>query len=242
MKPYQFVPIVPSSEPIVPIPTPEFDLVTPHPYKKLGAPYGDRSPFYVRSGVLEKLRAAQSKLRSIKSGWRIQIFDAYRPVAVQQFMVDYTLQEVLTAKGVGNGTEHGATELERSQALQEVYQFWAVPNLDPLMPPPHSTGAAVDVTLVDELGQAIDMGSEIDEISARSFPDHFVGTMAGDRFDQNRQLLNFVMTSAGFARHHHEWWHFSWGDQLWAWTVMRQVAYPSMSDQPKITAKYARFE
>ena len=233
MKPYQLVPIVSSSEPIVPIPNPEFDLVTPHPYKKLGAPYGEKSPFYVRSGVLEKLRAAQSKLRSIKPGWRIQIFDAYRPVVVQQFMVDHTLQEILIAKGLGNS----ATEVERSQALQEVYQFWAVPNLDPLMPPPHSTGAAVDVTLVDELGTAVDMGSEIDEISARSFPDHFVGTMEGDGFDQNRQLLNFVMTCAGFARHYHEWWHFSWGDQLWAWTVMRQVAH-----EPKMTAKYGRVE
>ncbi|MCY7407425.1 MAG: M15 family metallopeptidase [Alkalinema sp. CAN_BIN05] len=239
MKPYHLVPIVPSSEPLVAIPSPEFDLVTPHPYKKIGAPYGEKSPFYVRSGVLEKLRQAQSKLRSIQPGWRIQIFDAYRPVAVQQFMVNHTLQEVLMAKGLGNG----ATEVERSQALQEVYQFWAVPKLDPLMPPPHSTGAAVDVTLVDGLGQSIDMGSEIDEISARSFPDHFVGTMAGDslRFDQNRQLLNFVMTSAGFARHYHEWWHFSWGDQLWAWTVMRSMAQP-MAHQPEITAKYGRVE
>lgn len=233
MKPYQFVPIVPSSEPIVAIPTPEFDLVTPHPYAVLGAPYGEKSPFYVRSGVLEKLRQAQSKLESIQPGWRIQIFDAYRPVAVQQFMVDYTLREILVAKGLGDE----ATDGERSQSLQEVYQFWAVPNLDPLMPPPHSTGAAVDVTLVDELGAVVDMGSAIDEISVRSFPDHFVGTMEGNRFDQNRQLLNFVMTSAGFVRHYHEWWHFSWGDQLWAWTVMR-----SMANQVEIAAKYGRVE
>ena len=241
MKPYQLVPIVPSSEPIVAIPSPEFDLVTPHPYKKIGAPYGEKSPFYVRSGVLEKLRLAQSKLRSIQPGWRIQIFDAYRPVAVQQFMVDHTLQEILATKGLG----HEATEVERSQALEEVYQFWAVPNLDPLMPPPHSTGAAVDVTLVDELGTVVDMGSAIDEISVRSFPDHFVGTMEGDdlrsakghRFDQNRQLLNSVMTSAGFVRHYHEWWHFSWGDQLWAWTVMRLMA-----NQVEITATYGRVE
>ena len=233
MKPYQFVPTVPGSEPIVIIPTPEFDLVTPHPYAMLGAPYGEKSPFYVRSGVLHKLRQAQSKLESIQPGWRIRIFDAYRPVAVQQFMVDHTLQEILAAKGLG----HEATDVERSQALKEVYQFWAVPNLDPKMPPPHSTGAAVDVTLVDELGTVVDMGSAIDEISVRSFPDHFVGTIEGNRFDQNRQLLNVVMTSAGFARHHHEWWHFSWGDQLWAWTVMR-----SMANQVEIAAKYGRVE
>ena len=237
MKPYQSVPIVPSSEPIVIIPTPEFALVTPHPYAILGAPYGEKSPFYVRSGVLEKLRQAQSKLESIQPGWRIQIFDAYRPVAVQQFMVDHTLEEVLVAKGLGDELGREATEVERSQSLQEVYQFWAVPNLDPLMPPPHSTGAAVDVTLVDALGAVVDMGSAIDEISVRSFPDHFVGTMEGKGFDQNRQLLNFVMTSVGFVRHYHEWWHFSWGDQLWAWTVMR-----SMANQVEITARYGRVE
>jgi D-alanyl-D-alanine dipeptidase len=25
------------------------------------------------------------------------------------------------------------------------------------------------------------------------------------------------MASAGFVQHPNEWWHFSWGDQLWAW-------------------------
>ncbi len=233
MKPYQHVPIVPTNEPIVPVPTLEFDLVNPHPYAKLGAPYGEKSPFYVRSGVLIQLRSAQNILQQIKPGWRIQIFDAYRPVAVQQFMVDYTLQEILTSKGL----DQGATETDRSQALQEVYQFWAVPNLNPLTPPPHSTGAAIDITLVDQFGAAIDMGSEIDEISLRSFPDHFVGLAEFDQVDQNRQLLNFVMASAGFARHYHEWWHFSWGDQLWAWMMMRSQAH-----QTKLVAKYGRVE
>ena len=62
------------------------------------------------------LRQAQSKLESIQPGWRIQIFDAYRPVAVQQFMVNHTLQEILAAKGLGDN----ATDGERSQSLQEV--------------------------------------------------------------------------------------------------------------------------
>jgi D-alanyl-D-alanine dipeptidase len=30
-------------------------------------------------------------------------------------------------------------------------------------------------------------------------------------------LLNQVMTHSGFQRHPTEWWHFSYGDQLWAW-------------------------
>ena len=32
-----------------------------------------------------------------------------------------------------------------------------------------------------------------------------------------RQLLRDAMGAAGFAQHPNEWWHFSQGDQLWAW-------------------------
>ena len=59
------------------------------------------------------------------------------------------------------------------------------------------------------------MGSPIDENSDRSNPDHFV---ASDPVAHaNRQLLLQVMTEAGFTRHWAEWWHFSLGDQMWAW-------------------------
>ncbi len=233
MKPYQRVPIDRSDEPLVAIPSPEFDLVTPHPYASLGAPYGEKSPFFVRSGVLDRLRQAQQQLQVIQPGWRIQIFDAYRPVAVQQFMVDHTLGQVVRDRG---WDRHNLTPTQHQEALTQVYQFWAVPNLNPETPPPHSTGAAVDITLVDATGNVLDMGSEIDEIAVRSYPDHFVGMAEFESFDQNRQLLNFVMRSAGFARHYHEWWHFSWGDQLWAWSEMR-------SDLTKnLVARYGRVE
>ena len=37
------------------------------------------------------------------------------------------------------------------------------------------------------------------------------------KYHKNRQILWQVMTKAGFRRHPQEWWHFSYGDQLWAW-------------------------
>jgi zinc D-Ala-D-Ala dipeptidase len=233
MKPYQRIPIDSSDEPLVAIPSPEFDLVTPHPYASLGAPYGETSPFFVRSGVLDRLRQAQQKLQVIQPGWRIQIFDAYRPVSVQQFMVNFTFEQVVRDRA---WDPNGLTSEQHQEALSQVYQFWAVPNLNPATPPPHSTGAAVDITVMDAAGNPVDMGSAIDEISVRSYPDHFVGSAEFESFDQNRQLLNFVMRSAGFARHYHEWWHFSWGDQLWAWSEMRS------DGSKKLVAKYGRVE
>ncbi|WP_271255300.1 M15 family metallopeptidase [Pseudanabaena sp. Chao 1811] len=32
------------------------------------------------------------------------------------------------------------------------------------------------------------------------------------------------MTHSGFVRHPHEWWHFSYGDQIWAWICNEKLA------------------
>ena len=63
------------------------------------------------------------------------------------------------------------------------------------------------------------MGSAIDEISPRSYPDHFAHQTGDEaqRLHHHRQILTQAMTQAGFQQHPNEWWHFSAGDQLWAW-------------------------
>ncbi|MEX0267658.1 M15 family metallopeptidase [Leptolyngbyaceae cyanobacterium UHCC 1019] len=216
MKPHYSIPITDCGELLVPIPLEQFAWVSPHPYLALGAPYGDRSPFFVRQTVLERLFQAQAALQKQQSGWRLQIFDAYRPLSVQQFMVDYTFKIVVAEAGLDAAT---MTEAERQRVLEQVYEFWAPPLVDPATPPPHSTGAAIDLTLVDETGTPVEMGSDIDELSPRSYPNYFAKSIARDeqRYHAHRQLLCQSMEAAGFLRHPKEWWHFSFGDQLWAW-------------------------
>lgn len=212
MKPYQQIAIAECNEPLVSIPLELFAVESPHPYQLLGATYAEFSPYYLRQGVLDNLIKSQEYLQLKHPGWRIQIFDAYRPVAVQQFMVNYTFNQVIKAQKL-NLDSLSAAKCE--SIWQQVYQIWAVPSLNPLTPPPHSTGAAVDITLVDDTGKVIDMGSPIDEMSARSHPDYFTNSNLAAH--QHRQLLREVMEYAGFARHPGEWWHFCQGDQMWAW-------------------------
>lgn len=226
MKPYSRLPIQECGEPLVPIPADRLSLTQPHPYEQLGAPYADRSPFFLRQGVLTQLLAAQAALQTQQPGWRIQVFDAYRPIAVQQFMVDYTFLTTVQAQGQ---TPESLTPEARQVILEQVYQFWAIPSPDPTTPPPHSTGAAVDVTLVDGDDRPVPMGSEIDELSPRSYPDYFANSSESlaSLYHAHRQLLWQVMSTAGFERHPNEWWHFSSGDQMWAWLVsQRQVDRP----------------
>lgn len=247
MKPYQQIPISDCGEPLVPIPLEQFAVEQPHAYVKVAAPYGDKSPYYLRQGVLERLIQAQRSLQQQCPDWRIQIFDAYRPLAVQQYMVDYTFAQVVAAQGL---SPEQLTDIQRHDILEQVYQFWAVPSSNPATPPPHSTGAAIDVTLVNAIGAVVDMGSPIDEMSPRSYPDYFadanvintkndaengfVLVAEGDHFTfhTHRQRLKTTMSAAGFRQHSREWWHFSFGDQLWAW--LNSQANPA--SQP--TARY----
>jgi D-alanyl-D-alanine dipeptidase len=210
VKPHYQIAIEDCREPLIPIPLEQFAIVSPHPYVALGAPYGAHSPYYLRQGVLESLLTAQTHLQTAHPGWHIQIFDAYRPMAVQQFMVDYTYQQQLQAQGL---TASALTPAQKSALLETVYQFWAPPSLDPTMPPPHSTGAAVDITLVDDHDQPVSMGSPIDEVSARSYPDHFASQAGADahRFHHHRQILKQALVQAGFAQHPKEWWAFLQG-------------------------------
>lgn len=216
LKPYQQIPILDCQEPLVPIPPEIFAFKLPHPYQQLGAPYRHHSPFYVRLGVLQSLILAQNSLKQQYPTWKLQIFDAYRPIAVQQFMVDYTFQQLVEQQGLITSE---LTPNQRQEILEQVYQFWALPSANPATPPPHSTGAAVDVTLLDENHQPLNMGSPIDEVSSRSYPDYFANSADSteQQYHHHRQVLAESLIAAGFTRHPNEWWHFSLGDQMWAW-------------------------
>ena len=221
MKPYQKILIQECGEPLISISLEKFAVENPHPYEKLGAEYGERSPYCLRRGVLEALEMAQSLLNKSHPGWKLKIYDAYRPVGVQQFMVDYTFNSLLKKHHLTPST---VSAQQRQNLWEQVYQLWAAPSVERNTPPPHSTGSAVDLTIVNAYNKTIDMGGEIDELSERSHPDYYQESLQlnEQQYHRHRQLLNRVMTHAGFIRHPHEWWHFSLGDQMWAWLYNQQ--------------------
>lgn len=221
---YLAIPIDECHDPLVAIPADAFVFTEPHPYMALGAPYGAASPWMLRGRVLAALHRAQEELAAQRPGWRLKLFDAYRPLPVQAFMVwrEFGIQ----AERAG----HSLAGLNAPHELQaqapdiyallaaRVFEFWGMPNDDPTRPPPHSTGAAVDLTLIDAAGLDAVMGSPIDETTERSYPHHYANASdaAAREFHANRELLNTAMAAAGFHRHINEWWHFSLGDQMWA--------------------------
>ena len=210
-----------------------FLCLDPHPYAELGAPYGPLGdPFRVRSGVLTRLVQVQNHLTQHQDPEfgpiQLLVFDAWRPVSVQAFMVEHAVKEECERRGLEPTMPRWALELEDVQ--RDVGRFWAPPSDDPLMPPPHSTGAAIDLTLADQRGAALNMGGAFDAIGSESLPDHYASAASANPsspealWHQRRSTLHAAMAEAGFVRHPNEWWHFSYGDQLWAWTIKASMA------------------
>ena len=76
---------------------------------------------------------------------------------------------------------------------------------DPRRGSPHSRGVAVDLTLIDKNGEALEMGTGFDAFTPLSHH----GNMDISRDAQrNRHLLMGIMTTAGWDFYRNEWWHY----------------------------------
>lgn len=70
---------------------------------------------------------------------------------------------------------------------------------------PHSRGVAIDLTLLDERGEELEMGTGFDAFTPRS---HHGDTEISPLAQRNRLLLLGLMTAAGFDFYQNEWWHY----------------------------------
>jgi D-alanyl-D-alanine dipeptidase len=76
---------------------------------------------------------------------------------------------------------------------------------DPRRGSPHSRGAAVDLTLLDSAGAALDMGTGFDAFTPLS---HHGNTEIAPDAQRNRLLLLGLMSAAGWDFYRNEWWHY----------------------------------
>ena len=85
----------------------------------------------------------------------------------------------------------------------------------------HQTGGAVDVTLGDGNGLELNMGTQVQEFSELT-PTEARGV--SEEVQSRRDLLLNIMNKSDFSNFPGEWWHFSYGDQMWAAYKKRKTA------------------
>ncbi len=156
----------------------------------------------VRQSVAEKLALAAE---SLPDGIDMIIIEGFRPMAQQRFMYEEIKAE-FAAKHPG----------WNKATLHRITNTMSAPPDDPC-PPPHSTGGAVDLSLMRMPARDwLDMTSpfEMDETSA---PGDTPGL--SEDAQANRHLLFEALEKTGLTNYLGEWWHWSYGDSGWALRV-----------------------
>jgi zinc D-Ala-D-Ala dipeptidase len=99
--------------------------------------------------------------------------------------------------------------------------------------PPHATGGAVDLTLAWR-GAPLGLGTDFDAFTPAAAGNASEESDSGPRIVRElRRLLAGTLLRVGLAPYPLEWWHWSYGDQLWAATNRAPVAvYGEVSGLP----------
>lgn len=150
---------------------------------------------YGRAQVIEKLAVVSRKLETL--GLRLQIFELYRPAEKQAGR-----RKDCRAWIVAEHPDYSEQQVEST--LNKMIAG---------IGGGHQSGGAVDLTLCDREGRPIDMGTGYLEHNDSTATDSKHITSEQQR---NRRILLNAMKQAGFVNYPAEWWHFAYGDRMWA--------------------------
>lgn len=155
----------------------------------------------VRQSVADKLQEA---VQYLPAGMSFLFSEGHRPIELQKSMfAEYYTQL---------GAQYPDWDEQR---LRNAAATFIAPPEDV---PPHSTGGAIDITLLDERGAELDMGSALDELPDQSNNRNYTFSPHIPLHARaNRKLLFDALSRVGFVNYPAEWWHWSYGDKYWAY-------------------------
>lgn len=147
--------------------------------------YTELKDAFLHPKAAKALVKAQRILKNKQPHLSLKVYDAARPMHIQQYMWD-VVKGTSKQKYVSNPKNGGGL---------------------------HNYGMAVDVTLCNEKGDTLDMGTVIDHLGKWAhidIEDEMVekGIISRAAYN-NRRLLRTVMEQAGFKALRTEWWHFN---------------------------------
>lgn len=144
---------------------------------------------YLTKEALTALAKAADDLR--KQGYRLVIWDAYRP----QKAVDNFVRWIKNPKDPGDKTFF--PKLEKSNLIAGNYISTKSG---------HTRGSTVDLTIIKKDGSPVDMGGTFDLFSEIS---HYKYPNITPEQKKNREILRNAMVKAGFRGIYSEWWHYT---------------------------------
>lgn len=160
-------------------------------------------PILVREKVSKMLYLASKKL---PQGIFLQIDGGYRSPNIQMFLWNNRIKQL---------------------GMNKAKQLVGNPNKGI---PGHTTGGAVDVSLLDSNQKEINLSAPFEKYYDEQ---KLYSKKITKEAQKLRLLLYKVMTSVGFAPHDNEYWHFSYGDIRWAKYYNKKPIYNQISNSKK---------
>ena len=177
---------------------------------------------FMRHAVYEKLIEAQHRL---PKGMHFCLYEGYRSLELQKQLFE---QQYKTTKA--RHPDWPLTDIfnETTKLVSPVTNPDGTHNI-----PPHSTGGAIDVYLIDDNGKPLDMGIHPkdwmqDKDGGFSLTASAVISPAAVA---NRYRMSSALQAAGFVNYPTEYWHWSYGDRYWAFVKHQPYAIYG-SDSP----------
>lgn len=152
----------------------------------------------VRSGLASRLTEARAAL---PAGVDLRVIEGHRSVSDQQAIIDDYTRELRRLH-----PDADDAEINRLSS-----RFVA-----PIAVAPHVAGAAVDLTLVDESGTELWMGTQVDATPEQSDGACWFDAEVDPTARHHRTVLARALGDAGLVNYPTEWWHWSYGDRYWA--------------------------
>jgi D-alanyl-D-alanine dipeptidase len=154
--------------------------------------------FFGRQRVIEKLKKVNENLKK-DYGLQLALIQNYRSLEEQKRQWEKRLDD----------TRQKFPYLSEEEIIREASKFTSKPTGNG----PHQTGGAVDLTLADLEGNVIFMGSDYSEQGEKTFFDSRNISVEARKY---RNILKEVMEKEDFVNYPAEWWHWSYGDRMWA--------------------------
>lgn len=164
----------------------------------------DYNKVYLRETVAKQLETATTFL---PNNLQFVIRAGHRPIEVQTKILNDCMENYIMDN----------PSASKEEALKHARTYVSDPSISL---PPHVCGAAIDLELRNlNTNELLDFGSPINEDDEISYL-HYQN-LEQEQID-NRMMLLEIMLSADFASLYSEWWHFSYGDQNWAWFYKKE--------------------
>lgn len=215
------------------------------PNSATGRPVSDvPETVHVRQTIAEKLGAINQTVQ--KSELVTELFNGQVELYVDEGLRSQRVQRQLYGVVFPRLIHEQFPDMTDSEVYKRRDHMIAQPVTDPASPSPHSTGSAVDVKLRYKQDTRlfvpkaeVFMGHTNADMGNTSRPDAYEqsAASAGDAeyARRNRRIFYWVMRGvltnedSGFAVNPTEWWHWSYGDQMWASLTGAPAAFYGMA-------------